>query len=169
MKVITVNSDSLHKGFRLIKSIFSGDSHESYQISPFGDDSCPPKNVKGVKEKTDNYAIHVILGYFNRNIKAKAGEKRLFSVKENGDEGFYIWWKNDGSVEIGGNTDNAVGFAKLKEGFDQFKTDFNTFIVNYNTHTHTDPVSGITGVPSVTGIESTASIDSSKKDKIQTQ
>lgn len=167
MKIITVNDTAVSKARRLIKCLFSGDTHESYQISPFGDDSCPPKSTKGIKEKTDNTGIHAILGYFNRDPKAKAGEKRLYAVKENGDEGFYIWWKNDGSIEMGGNADNAVGFTKLKEGFDELKQDFNNLVNQYNLHTHTDPLSGSTGTPSTTGDLSYSSIDSSKKTQIK--
>ena len=167
MKIITVNDTAVSKARRLIKCLFSGDTHESYQVAPFGDDSCPTKSTKGVKEKTDNTGIHAILGYFNRNPQAKAGEKRLYAIKEDGNEGFYIWFKNDGSIEMGGTVDNAVGFTALKSGFDQFRDDFNTFIQSYNTHIHPDPASGVTGVPTVLGTVSAASIDDSKKSQIK--
>ncbi len=66
------------------------------------------------------------------------------------------------ALEINGDADFAVAFNDLKAGYDQLKTDINTFIGVYNLHTHLDPISGSTGGPSASGAASAASIDASK-------
>jgi len=164
MDIIQVNDNRIVKVFRYIKARFSGDTHEPVQIGPFGDDSCPPKGIKGVKAPTSTDAIHVVLGYFNRNNKASAGEKRLFSVKEDGTEGFYTYFKNDGSFELGGTADYAVRYNELKKGFDQLVTDFNALVTKYNAHVHTSNGAVTTN----TGTTSSADISNSKISQITT-
>lgn len=166
MKIITVNTSDIRNTYRRIKAVFSRDAHDSYLLTPFGDDSCPTDNAKGIKIETNNNAIDAVIGFFNRSNIAQKGEKRLFSVKANGDEGFYVYFKNDGSFELGGTADNLAGYTKLKEGFDQLRSDFNTFKA---THTHL----GVTAGTGITGVSSdvtpsTADISACKKDKIKT-
>lgn len=175
MDIIKVTETLIYKGYRRIKSAFSGDTHDSVQITSFGDDSCPPKNIKGVKMATSTEAYHIILGYFNRSNVAVEGEKRIFSVKEDGSISFYVHLKNNGTMEIGGTDDNLVRYSELKTGFDQLKTDFNNFLTTqYNLHTH--PVPGVTvgsgstnsSVTTSLGTESIADISDCKIDEIKT-
>ncbi len=167
MDIIQVNDNRILKALRRIKSRFSGDSHESVQVAPFGDDSCPPKGIKGVKARTSTDALQVVLGYFNRNNKSGTGEKRLFSVKENGEEGFYIYFKKDGTCELGGTVDFAVRYNELKTGFDQLKSDYNALVDQYNAHVHT--VSGSTTLVTTSqGTKSEADISNSKIAQIKT-
>jgi hypothetical protein len=125
MKIITVNSQRIKDGFRRIKSVFSKDTHESYQLGPFGDDSCPPKGIKGLKFKTDNESVHAILGYFNKSNQAQAGEKRLYAVDAQGDICGYIWIKADGTIEFNGSSDNIVGYTDLSSALGSFKNEIN--------------------------------------------
>ena len=168
MKMIITNDSYIKNGFRRIKSFFTRDSHESYQIAPFGDDSCPPDGVKGVQIDTDNLAIDAMIGYFNKNNIAGKGEKRLFSVKNDKTESVYIFFRSDNKLEIGGNADNIAGYTYLKSGFDQLKSDFNNLVLNYNAHTQ--PVAGgVAGIPSVLASSSTADISNCKKENILCQ
>jgi hypothetical protein len=90
----------IERSVRYIKSKFSYNAHESAQVASWGDDSVPPAGVKGVKAATSTSSIHIILGYFNRNCKAREGEKRIFSTNAEGVEMVSLWLKNDGSFKI---------------------------------------------------------------------
>lgn len=147
MDVVQVNGNRIKKAFRFIKSRFSGDSHESIQVAPFGDDSCPPKGVKGIKAKTSTDSVFVILGYFNKNNMAAAGEKRLFSVREDGEESVYVYLKNTGTFEIGTSDGFLMTYdlanKRLSVNKDVF---FETTGISLASHTHTTP-SGPSGPP----------------------
>lgn len=66
---------------------------------------------------------------------------------------------NDGNVEVNGNTDNAVAFNDLKTGFDLLVTELNTFISQYNLHTH----NAIVGTPILfPGVPAIADVDASE-------
>jgi hypothetical protein len=127
MKIIQVNANEIRKNvFRYIKTKFSNDSHTSAQVAPFGDDSCPVKGMKGVESATDDLGQNVVLGYFNRKSLAKEGEKRHYSLKEDGTESFYTWLKNDGTAEFGGENDHLVRYFKLDDALQAFKIKINT-------------------------------------------
>jgi hypothetical protein len=175
MDIIKVTETIIYKGLRRIKSTFSGDTHDSVQISPFGDDSCPTEGVKGIKMATSTDAYHVILGYFNRSNIAAEGEKRLYSLSPDGSISFYVHLKNNGTMELGGTDDNIVRYSELKSGFDELKGDFNNFLTNeYNIHTH--PIPGVTpgsgsttsSVTTSLGTSSEADISGCKIDEIKT-
>lgn len=167
MKIIQVSGNEIRKVFRYIKTVFSKDSHTAAQIAPFGDDSCPVEGMKGVEASTDDLGQNVVIGYFNRSILADKGEKRFYSLKADKTESFYIWLKNDGTCEIGGDTDNLVRYSELKEGFDKLKEDLNDLVLKYNSHTHM--VSELTSTAtSLMGSSSTADISDSKIDELKT-
>jgi hypothetical protein len=167
MDIIQVNDNRIVKAFRFIKNYFSGNTHESAQCAPFGDDSCPIKGVNGLKTITTTSALQIVIGYFNKNPKALAGEKRLYSVKPDGSISFEVWFKNDGTIEIGGNTDNLMGYTEMKKAFDQLKSDLNDFITVYNAHVH--PVSGAsTTAPGTLGTASKADMSKAKINAIKT-
>ena len=66
--------------------------------------------------------------------------------------------KNDGIIEINGNSDFAVRFNALQTAFDQLKSDF-------NTHTHVSVTS--LGTPSVPVPQSTADITPAKVNEVK--
>ena len=45
----------------------------------------------------------------------QSGEKRIFSLKEDGSLSFSVHLKNNGTLEVGGNTDNMVRYQKLDD------------------------------------------------------
>jgi hypothetical protein len=147
MEIIQVNDSRILKAFRFIKSRFFGNSHESVQVAPFGDDSCPPNGIKGVKIRTTTDSIHVVVGYFNRNNKAKAGEKRLFSVDENGEESTFIYLKNDGTFEIGTSDGFQLKYDSVNKRLSTNKDIYYELTgISLANHTHTAP-GGVTGTP----------------------
>lgn len=173
MDIFQVNDSRIFNAYRRIKAIFSGDSHEPVQLGPFGDDSCPPKKVKGVKCPTSTDAIHVVLGYFNRDPKALPGEKRLFSVKDDGNESFYIYWKKDGTVEMGGNSNFAVKYNELATEYGKLKKSHDDLVIAFNSHMHPTAALGSpsppTPVPNIIPAASDSSdISKAKNDNIKT-
>lgn len=167
MKIIQVSGNEIRKVFRYIKTVFSKDSHTAAQIAPFGDDSCPVEGMKGVEASTDDLGKNVVIGYFNRSILADKGEKRFYSLKSDKTESFYVWLKNDGTCEIGGDTDNLVRYSELKKGFDKLKEDLNDLVLKYNSHTHM--VSTLTSTnTSLLATSSIADISDSKIDELKT-
>ncbi|MCM8906786.1 hypothetical protein [Tenacibaculum finnmarkense] len=131
---------------------------------PFGEDSSPIKDMTAIFAETSNNSEPVIIGYINKNQIAGPGEKRMFSLKENGQISTSIWLKADETMEVGGNTDFAVKYSGLESAFNKLKDDFNAHVLKYNSHIH--PSIGAT-TPN-TSSASTADISSSKNDKIKT-
>ena len=82
-------------------------------VSSFGEDSAPLKNMVALYADTSEIGESVIIGYINKNQIAAAGEKRIFSLKEDGSMSFAIHLRNNGTAEIGGAVDNAVRYSKL--------------------------------------------------------
>lgn len=82
-------------------------------VADFGDDSSPLKDMVAVYSSTGESGEAIIVGYFNKNQIAQPGEKRMFSLKEDGSLSFAVHLKNDGTCEVGGNADNLVRYAAL--------------------------------------------------------
>ena len=115
------------------------------QISPFGIDSNPLKDMIAIYSPTISKGDTVILGYINRNQLAGIGETRLFSEDGNGDLSTYLWLRNNGIIEVGGDTDFMVRYSELETAFNQLKDDF-------DNHVHDGviiSVSGGSGAPAV--------------------
>lgn len=119
-------SDSRVSGIkRLIKFLgFSkSDVQEIRNAAPFGIDSVPIKDMVAIYAETSVKGENVVVGYFNKSIIANKGDFRTFSMDSNGNVKFYIWQKNDGTCEIGGNSDNMVRFIPTKQAFDELQND----------------------------------------------
>jgi hypothetical protein len=172
MNIVKVISTRVVSEIRQIKFLRMGksDVQETEQITPFGIDSNPVKDMIAVYSPTLQQGEPVIVGYINKNQISDVGETRIFSTDENGTLKTFIHLLNDGTMKIGGDADFMVRFNALKSGFDQLKSDFNNHLTNYNTHVH----SGVTTGPGTSGptpsvsTASTASIDSSKIAEIKT-
>ena len=154
IKVISSQIDST--GRRLIKSLGWGadDVQETLNVAPFGDDSCPVKDMVAIYATTSDIGNPVVIGYVNKN---------------------QIHLKNDGTAEFGGNTDFMVRYSELEVGFNALKSDFNSLVTSYNSHIHiTTATVSATAVPGIiaptpsTGTPSTADISGSKIDEIKT-
>jgi hypothetical protein len=192
MKVAKVISNRILGLKRLIKFFGLGkdDVQEIIQISPFGIDSVPIKDMVAVYSETSVKGESVLVGYINKSLVAQSGDFRTYSVNSSGEVQFYIWQKNNGTAEIGGNVDNMVRYSPLKDGFDQLRGDLNGFISKFNAHiveynafvgvfnSHTQNVIAVgspTDVPLVPAVPSsqievpsTANISGSKIDEIKT-
>lgn len=133
-------------------------------VSSFGEDSHPLENMIAIYANTSEKGDNVVLGYINTNQIAAIGEKRLFSLMEDGSLSFSIHLKNDGTCEIGGDGDFAVRFNKLQEQFDQLVTDFNNHVHNTTATVGPGPTPGTITPPTV---PSTADISAAKIEEIK--
>lgn len=88
---------------------------------PYGIDSKPIHNKRGIVAETRRKGKNVILGYILHSEKTESGEIRVYSTDNDGNDKFYIYLKKDGTCEIGGNVDNLVRYSKLDSGLQQFK------------------------------------------------
>lgn len=168
-KVISTSANKIKQ--LLVKVVVRGnaDIQEPIQASPFGVDSNPIKDMVAVYSRTENDGSIVIVGYLNKKSLAKPGETRLFSTDKDGVDKFYVWLKDDGTVEIGGDTNYAVKFNELKTEFNKLKTNFNNHLIAYNAHVHTGgTISGSTGTTTPSTETNTSNIDNAKNDKIKT-
>ena len=120
-----VKSMVISSGKRILKVVQFG-AKTAVQSAPFGDDSSPLKDMVAIFAPTSNMEEPVILGYINKNQIALEGEKRMFSLRPDGTLSFSIHLKNDGTCEIGGNTDNMVKYTPLDTALKSQDTAINT-------------------------------------------
>lgn len=163
-----VDSFSL-KNLKRVLKVFQFGVKTAAEAAPFGDDAAPLKDMIAIFAESSNNAEPVIIGYINKNQIAAAGEKRIYSLKADGELSSYIHLKNDETIELFGAADNLVRYSKLKEGFDTLRTDLNALITAYNTHVHVSAAPGTPNAPTLsTGTASSASVDASKIENIKT-
>lgn len=121
VKTDSFSLDNLKR--RIIKFLLRAtDTQTGRECAPFGVDAGPVKGMQAIYAPTQNRGESVIIGYINTNQLAAVGELHLYSTNSNGTEQFRIKLKNDGNCELGGNADNAVRFAPLKQGLQNHNT-----------------------------------------------
>jgi len=96
---------------------------------PYGIDSKPIENKRGVVSDTRKKGKNVILGYLLDSDKTESGEIRLYATDDDGVEKFYVHLKKDGTCEIGGDVDNMVRYIPLNAGLQAEKTLINAELV----------------------------------------
>lgn len=169
-KVISTSFDDLQRRFIKVLRKGKSDVQTPIEASPFGIDSNPIKDMIAVYGQTEEKGKTVIIGYIDKNKLAASGETRLYSIDNNGNLKTYVWLKNDGTMEIGGNTKHMVRYEELQTAFNQLKQDLNTFITIFNSHTHTGVTIGVgsTSTTTTPGTSSSADISPAKIDNIKT-
>ena len=123
-----IRSFIIEEGARILKVEQYGPKTVQ-EAAPFGDDSGPIENLTAIYAETAETGEPVIIGYINENQLAGVGEKRLYSLDENGNIAFFIWLKADGTFEIGGNIDNAVRYQKLDDALQAQKNAINAELI----------------------------------------
>lgn len=161
----------------VVKLISAKGIYQAEEYSPFGTDSRPPKGMTAIYIKTQRDGDEAIIGYLHKDRLSQVGEHRIFSTDENLEMQTYVWLKNDGTMEIGGNTKHMVRYEELKTEFDKLKQDFNSLVTKYNSHVHpiingfplASPPGVVTSGPTpTTATPTTADISGSKIDEIKT-
>lgn len=170
VKVISTEIDTIKRRVVKILRFGKSDVQTALECGHYGIDSNPIKDMVAVYAPTEEKGKVAIIGYINKNQKALPGEFRMFSTDANGTEKFYVWLKNDETIEIGGDSNFAVKFNELKTEFNALKTDYNNHINEYNLHTHLGVTvgSGATGITTPSTNTNTSNIDNAKNDKIKT-
>jgi hypothetical protein len=115
VKVLSTEIDKAKQ--RVVKFLRYGkhDFQTCLESGPFGIDSNPVKDLVAVYAQTGMNDTQVIIGYINRNQLAKVGEFRIYATDEKGELKTYQWLHSDGTMEIGGNSDNLVRYSKLED------------------------------------------------------
>ena len=127
VKFTRVNDSFTEKTKRFIKVLGFGknDVQTPDQIAPFGIDSNPVKGMLAVQIESSVIGESVVMGYIHKDVIAAKGETHIFSTDEDGVEQFRIKLRDNGTVEIGGDADNAVRYSKMAERVDELKGDLN--------------------------------------------
>lgn len=125
-KVISTELGALGK--RLVKVLRYGksDVQTPTQAAPYGIDSNPVKDMIAVYCATGVKGKPVVLGYLNKDQLAGVGEIRFKSTDEDGAEQMYLWLKNDGTMEVGGDADFMVRYSALETAYNELQDDVNT-------------------------------------------
>lgn len=137
------------------------DVQTSEPVLPFGIDSKPIRETLGVHTNTSDLAATLILGYVYHSELTNEGETRIYCTDSNGIEQFYIYLKNDGTVEFNGNADNLIRFAALKTGLDNMVTGINSEFTKIQA-----AISSVGG--SYARVDINLNIDSAKINEIKT-
>lgn len=151
---------SIEKGKRVLKLLQFG-AKTAKVAAPFGDDANPIKDMTAIFAETSVSGEPFVIGYVNTDQLAAVGEKRIYSLKEDGSLSSFIWLKNNGTMEIGGDVDNAVRFNPLKTGISATDSAINAELVKIQTALLSV---GGTYVPGII----TTDIDGSKIEEIKT-
>jgi hypothetical protein len=155
VKVISTELTDLSQ--RLVKFLRLGksDVRTAIEVGPFGVDSNAPKGTVAAYSDTAVKGQSVIIGYVNTRQEAGVGEYRTYAVDSSGNVAFYTWIKANGTMEIGGDTDNMVRYSELETAFNELRDDFNAHLANWNAFA----LAYVPGSPSTLGTPPTA-IDS---------
>lgn len=170
MRVTRVFSTRVDEnGRRYTKFVCSGpdDVQECLTVAPFGIDSNPTDDTRGVLSETGVMGDSVFMGVINVNQSAAVGEIRMFSVNTSNVVQTFVWLKNNGNILLGGDQKNLTRFQELESGFNQLKSDFNAHVINYNAHVHPAP-GGATSPTASQSTQSTATIAGAKINYILT-
>ena len=123
-KIGTIISNTLKNGKRLLKLTVLGknDVQEIEQIAPHGIDSCPPNDTRVLHVETLQRGTCVVVGSINDNQESTEGESRVYSTDADGVLQTFIHLHDDGTIDIGGTTDNMVRYSPLDSGLQSFKS-----------------------------------------------
>lgn len=128
MRLTKIISSAIVKGRLIIKVLGFGskDVQTVNSVQPFGIDSNPNKNYRGIWARTESAENRILLGILFERATAQPGELRLYAENDAGTEVYSIHIKKTGICEFGGNADNAVRYQKLDDGLQSAISDLNT-------------------------------------------
>ena len=120
--------------FRRIKVLRYGtkDVQTPLDAAPFGIDSNPIPKVKAIYAQTEEDANPFVIGYVIQDKIAEIGECRLFSLMEDGSVSTFIHLRNDGTINLAGDADNAVRFQPMADAIEANKAAINDIIQKWN-------------------------------------
>ena len=162
---VTVLKDAIEgdeKTLEVTALISDPGSMEGAQGTPAGVDSRPLLDDIAIGVRLPGSDEWAIVGYLDlkNGSTVSPGETKVYSREASGDIAIAIDLKKNGTIELGGNADNALGFAPTKAGFDQMRDQINTQLTAIAT--------GISGAGGAYApVPLTASIDAAKIDVLK--
>lgn len=179
----TILSAMVSSGKRLlnINGRGSNDPRTPAECPDFGIDSVPFKGSRGYYASTSTFTTpDLIIGYENTQVKAEAGETRVYSTDNTGAFKYNVWVRNDGTVFIGDSdvpsdyTKNLTQYQALETAFNELKGKHNDLVNAFNAHMHPTAGTGAPSTPtaipgSIPAIPSSANITPAKIDHIKTK
>lgn len=103
----------------------AGKGETSQQYGMAGFISNPATNVKGIRFRIGSLDIVIGALSYKVSLPENPGETKVYSTDADGNEKSTIKLKDDGTIEINGNTDNAVSHADLTLALNNFTTALN--------------------------------------------
>ena len=144
------------------------DAQTADEVSPWGVDSNPVKDISAAFTESLEKGATVTLGYFIKDKKALPGETRLFATDANGAEKTRVWLHADGTVELGG-TGDAGSNTKHVTQYEALNTELQAVITKLNAQL-TLIQTGITGVGGTYArVDVTGNFTSAKLTNIKTE
>lgn len=148
-------------------------SMQGYNVAPFGFDSVGVQNMQCVFSDTSNNRYPIIVGWLNTSVVAQEGESRMYATDSSGGVVGYVYLKNNGELNLLGDSNWAVKYTELATQFNELKGKFNDLVTAFNSHVHTVTIASFgTPTPTIpttsTATPSTADITQSKNERIKT-
>lgn len=128
MNVVNIDSSTFDTfKRRVLKFLRLGlrDVQTAKEAGPYGVDSSPIKGMVALYAPSGVKGKNYIVGYLNINQLAQPGEFRAYSTDGNGALKTYLWLKADGSMEVGGSSDNLVRYSPLDQSLQNLATALN--------------------------------------------
>lgn len=174
VKIISTSFDTLNRLKVKFLRFGKSDVQECIESSPYGIDSNPIEDMVAIYAPTEQSGNNYVIGYLNKNRLAEIGENRLFSTDANGNLQAWIWLKNNGKIQVLGDSDNFVRYSKLEQAFNDLKASHNELAQKWNTFATTY----VPGSPATAGSPltlttstvqpNTSDISGAKIDEVQT-
>lgn len=157
----TISTSIARNGKRIIKGLVFGksDLREIPQIAPFGIDSNPTNDKRGLFVSTTTIGKYYSVGIINTNCKSEPGETRIFSTDATGTFKYNLWLRSDGTMLQGDSTNPAaytnfaVKYNELKSENDKLKSTVDSLVTKWNSFCS----SYVPGSPTVIGLPPTLS------------
>lgn len=146
-------------------------SMQGYNVAPFGFDSVGVQNMQCVFADTSNNRYPIIVGWLNTSVVAQEGESRMYATNSGGSVVGYVYLKNNGELNLLGDSNWAVKYTELATQFNELQSKFNALVTAFNSHVHTGgtvPPLMVTGTSTTPATPSTADITQSKNTRIKT-
>jgi hypothetical protein len=177
-RTVVILGSSIEESTRVIKvSELSEDDVQTLDaVGAFGEDSNPPKDLRGVSLETGVRGESVILGFYGDFHDTEPGEKKIYSTESDGSAvAAFIKLLTDGTQEFNGSGNFLTKFNELETAFNTLKADYDNLVTLYNAHIHTTTATvGATAVPgeiaptTSSGSSSTADISGAKAENLKT-
>jgi hypothetical protein len=121
-----VKETFIEKGRLIIKALTMGGASTAKQVSPFGIDSNPLRDLTAIYAETTNVGEAVILGYISKEYITEQGEIRIYSIGGDLSVKAYVHAKRNGDLALNGDDFSAIRYENFKTKIDLLQQDINT-------------------------------------------